>query len=249
MSFLMYDMNTFDKFSSEPLACWRTENGDISDPSHPRPSPQTCVRWISASSWHLFAVSLQIALWSSDPQWWLFWKLSDKISIHPSFYIENKTKWTRESKSCPDESAPGLWKHVCFLLFPCSDLFFHQARLWQELFQLSAFQSLHLMCKEKHHKSPKALISSRRWQLESLRRWKSWHFSLFRGRRMEAISLRILQTWGSFIKRSRLPELWANEIFNCAAGFAPRFQSVNSPRRCWWRLKSPFHHIERWNLD
>lgn len=31
---------------------------------------------------------------------------------------------------------------------------------------------------------------------------------------MEAISLRLLQTSGSFIKRDRLPELWASEIFN-----------------------------------
>lgn len=39
----------------------------------PRPSPQSYARWIPASSWHLFAVSLQIALWSSDPQRWLFY--------------------------------------------------------------------------------------------------------------------------------------------------------------------------------
>lgn len=31
---------------------------------------------------------------------------------------------------------------------------------------------------------------------------------------MEAISLRLLQTSGSFIKRDCLPELWASEIFN-----------------------------------
>lgn len=34
---------------------------------------------------------------------------------------------------------------------------------------------------------------------------------------MEAISLQLLQTLGSFVKRDRLPELWASEIFNCTA--------------------------------
>lgn len=38
---------------------------------------------------------------------------------------------------------------------------------------------------------------------------------------MEAISLRLLQASGSFIKRDRLPELWASEIFNCTASPPP----------------------------
>lgn len=70
MSFLMYDMNTFDKLSHEPPACWLTENGNILDPlSRLHSSPQSRVRWIPASSWHLFAILREIALWYSDP-WW-----------------------------------------------------------------------------------------------------------------------------------------------------------------------------------
>lgn len=36
---------------------------------------------------------------------------------------------------------------------------------------------------------------------------------------MGAISLQLLQTLGSFIKRDRLPQLWASEIFNRTASF------------------------------
>lgn len=165
MSFLMYDMNTFDKLSSEPAACCLTGNGNI--PAEPcEMNPGVCLALIC----HI-TLNCPPILRSSVMA--LLLKLSEEISVLPFFFsrIENKSETANQSRCC--------WKRAVIIkalrgfrrtCSPCSDLFLHPARLWRELFPASAFHSLHLMCKEKRHKSPKALISPARWQPESLRR-------------------------------------------------------------------------------